>query len=74
MSERSAGYTINCGEGTKMNKLTDTCLRNVKPTGKVQKISDGCGLFIHVTATGSPSAGGMLWHMGYRFGGKKKLL
>jgi integrase len=57
-----------------MNKLTDTFLRNIKPTGKVQKISDGGGLFIHVTATGSPSAGGMLWHMGYRFGGKQKLL
>ncbi|MDR2123631.1 MAG: Arm DNA-binding domain-containing protein [Desulfovibrio sp.] len=57
-----------------MNKLTDTFLRNIKPTGKVQKISDGGGLFIHVTATGSPSAGGMLRHMGYRFGGKQKLL
>ncbi|MDR1686772.1 MAG: integrase arm-type DNA-binding domain-containing protein [Desulfovibrio sp.] len=57
-----------------MNKLTDTFLRSVKPTGKVQKHFDGGGLFIHVTATGSPSAGGMLWRMVYRFDGKQKLL
>jgi hypothetical protein len=57
-----------------MNKLTDTFLRSVKPTGKVQKHFDGGGLFIHVTATGSPSTGGMLRRMGYRFDGKQKLL
>jgi integrase len=57
-----------------VNKLTDTFLRGIKPTGKVQKYSDGGGLFIHVTAAGSPSAGGMLWRLGYRFDGKQKLL
>ncbi|MDR2820215.1 MAG: Arm DNA-binding domain-containing protein, partial [Desulfovibrio sp.] len=50
-------------------KLTDTFLRALKATGKVQKYSDGGGLYIYV----SP-AGGTLWRMGYRFEGKQKLL
>lgn len=50
-------------------KLTDTALRAIKPTGKVQKLSDGGGLYLHVTATGS-----RLWRMAYRFEGKQKLL
>ena len=37
--------------------------------GKVQKLSDGGGLYLHVTATGSK-----LWRMAYRFEGKQKLL
>ncbi|MDR1686246.1 MAG: tyrosine-type recombinase/integrase [Desulfovibrio sp.] len=57
-----------------MNKLTDTFLRGIKPTGKIQKHSDGGGLFIHVTASGSPSVGGVHWRMAYRFDGKQKLL
>ena len=50
-------------------KLTDTFLRNMKPTGKVQKHSDGAGLYIYVTPTG-----GKLWRMAYRFEGKQKTL
>lgn len=50
-------------------KLTDAKLRALKPTDKVQKISDGGGLYIHV----SP-AGGKLWRLGYRFAGKQKTL
>ena len=50
-------------------KLTDAKLRALKPTDKVQKISDGGGLYIHV----SP-AGGKLWRFGYRFAGKQKTL
>lgn len=50
-------------------KLTDTALRALKPTGKVQKLSDGGGLYLHVTPTGS-----RLWRMAYRFAGKQKLL
>lgn len=50
-------------------KLTDTKLRTLKPTGKVQKLSDGGGLYIHV----SP-AGGKLWRVFYRFEGKQKTL
>ena len=55
-------------EDTNM-KLTDTALRALKPTGKVQKLSDGGGLYLHVTPTGS-----RLWRMAYRFTGKQKLL
>ena len=50
-------------------KLTDAKLRSLKATGKVQKIADGGGLYIHVTAVGAK-----LWRMGYRFGGKQKTL
>jgi integrase len=50
-------------------KLTDTFLRSVKATGKVQKLSDGGGLFLYL----SP-AGGKLWRMTYSFDGKQKTL
>jgi integrase len=50
-------------------KLTDTFLRGLKAAKKVQKHSDGGGLYLHV----SP-AGGKLWRMGYRFEGKQKTL
>lgn len=50
-------------------KFTDTTLRALKPTDKVQKLSDGGGLYLHVTPTGS-----RLWRMAYRFAGKQKLL
>lgn len=50
-------------------KLTDTFLRSLKPTGKVQKHSDGGGLYIFVSSTG-----GKLWRMAYRFDGKQKTL
>ena len=50
-------------------KLTDTFLRGLKATDKVQKHSDGGGLYLHVSPTG-----GKLWRMGYRFEGKQKTL
>lgn len=50
-------------------KLTDTFLRGLKADGTVRKYSDGGGLYIHVSSTGS-----RLWRMGYRFGGKQKTL
>ena len=50
-------------------KLTDTFLRGLKTTGKVQKHSDGGGLYLHVSPVG-----GKLWRLGYRFQGKQKLL
>lgn len=50
-------------------KLTDTYLRALKANGKVQKYSDGGGLYLHVSPTG-----GKLWRMGYRFEGKQKTL
>ena len=49
--------------------LTDTTVRNLKATGKVQKIADGRGLYLHVTATGTK-----LWRMAYRVEGKQKTL
>jgi len=50
-------------------KLTDVFLRKLKPTGKVQKHSDGGGLFLHIAP-----AGGKLWRMAYRYDGKQKTL
>ncbi len=50
-------------------KLTDTFLRGLKATGKVQKFADGGGLYIHVSPTG-----GKLWRMAYSFDGKQKTL
>lgn len=50
-------------------KLTDTFIRSIKPGAKVQKLSDGEGLYLHVTP-----AGGKLWRLAYRFCGKQKTL
>ena len=50
-------------------KLSDAAVRNAKANGKVQKLSDGGGLYLHVTATGSK-----LLRLAYRFEGKQKLL
>lgn len=50
-------------------KLTDTFVKRKQGNGKVQKHSDGGGLYLHVTPQGSKS-----WRMGYRFMGKQKLL
>ena len=50
-------------------KLTDTILCGLKATDKVQKHSDGGGLYIHVAPTG-----GKLWRMNYRFNDRQKTL
>lgn len=49
--------------------LTDTFLRSLKPADKTKKYTDGGGLFIYVSTTGSK-----LWRMAYRFNMKSKLL
>lgn len=49
--------------------LNDTKIRNTKPTGKMQTLFDGGGLYLEVTAAGSK-----LWRMKYRFNGKPGLL
>lgn len=49
--------------------LTDTAIRQAKPTEKAYKLTDGGGLFLLVQPTGSK-----LWRMKYRFDGKEKLL
>ena len=49
--------------------ITDTLIRNTKPTAKPQKLFDGGGLFLLVTP-----AGGKWWRLKYRYGGREKLL
>jgi integrase len=49
--------------------LTDTAIRNAKPSEKPRKLSDGGGLFLLVQPAGSK-----LWRQAYRFDGKQKLL
>ena len=50
-------------------KLTDTAIRKAKPGLKLAKLTDGKGLFLLVTTTGSK-----LWRYQYRFQGKPKLI
>lgn len=49
--------------------LTDTTIRNTKPGEKPQKLFDGGGLFLLITA-----AGQRYWRLKYRIAGKEKLL
>ena len=49
--------------------LTDTAIRNAKPSEKPIKLSDGGGLYIEI----APS-GGKWWRLKYRFAGKEKRL
>ncbi|MER2538885.1 MAG: tyrosine-type recombinase/integrase, partial [Azonexus sp.] len=53
---------------SKQFKLTDTRIRNTKPSDKPQKLTDGGGLFMLVTPTGSK-----LWRYRYRIGGKENV-
>lgn len=50
-------------------KLTDTAIRNAKPAPKHYRLFDGGGLYLEITP-----AGGKLWRLKYRFGGKEKRL
>jgi len=52
-----------------MSQLTDTKVRNAKPSAKPYKLTDGGGLFLLVQPTG-----GKLWRYKYRFAGKEKKL
>ena len=49
--------------------LTDTAIRNVKPSEKYARLFDGGGLYLEVSPPG-----GKLWRLKYRFGGKEKRL
>ncbi|MDR1776210.1 MAG: tyrosine-type recombinase/integrase [Desulfovibrio sp.] len=49
--------------------LTDTTLRAVKPSEKLQKLFDGNGLFLAVSPSGTKS-----WRLKYYHAGKEKLL
>ncbi len=49
--------------------LTDTAIKKAQPTDKLQKLSDGGGLQLHIVPTG-----GKLWRWAYRFQGKQKTM
>jgi integrase len=49
--------------------LNDRRINNLKPSEKALKVSDGGGLYIHLTPQGAK-----LWRMAYRFNGLQKLL
>ncbi|SDD85340.1 tyrosine-type recombinase/integrase [Paraburkholderia lycopersici] len=48
--------------------LTDTAVRNAKPTAEPYKLTDGGGMYLHVHPNGS-----RYWRMAYRIAGKQKL-
>jgi hypothetical protein len=49
--------------------LTDTRVRNAKPTAKSYKLSDGGGMYLLVTPDGA-----RYWRLDYRFAGKRRTL
>ncbi|MGH8478349.1 MAG: Arm DNA-binding domain-containing protein [Gammaproteobacteria bacterium] len=49
--------------------LTDTAIRNAKPSAKPRKFFDGGGLCLLVAP-----AGGKWWRVNYRFGGRRKTI
>lgn len=49
--------------------LTDLTVRNAKPNSRLQKLSDGRGLQLHITTAGSK-----LWRWAYRYDSKQKLM
>lgn len=49
--------------------LTDAAIKKAKATDKLQKLSDGAGLQLHIAATGSK-----LWRMAYRYEAKQKTM
>lgn len=52
-----------------MGKLNDTALRRIKATGKVQKMTDGQGLYLYVSAKGCKT-----WRYDYAVVDKRKTL
>jgi integrase len=53
-----------------MGTLTDAKLRGFRANGRIQKISDGNGLYAYLGAKGR----GISWQMAYRFDGRQKTL
>jgi integrase len=49
--------------------LTDTRIRNAKPTAKPYKLSDGAGMYLLIAPEGS-----RYWRLDYRFAGKRRTL
>jgi integrase len=58
----------NCPTDTVM-PLTDTRIRNAKPTAKTYKLSDGGGMYLLIMPDGA-----RYWRLDYRFGGKRRTL
>lgn len=54
--------------GETVMPLTDTKVKNAKPSEKVIKITDGFGLYLLVHPNGSK-----YWQLGYRFEAKQKM-
>lgn len=52
-----------------INKLTEVKIKNIKPSGKIERYADGGGLYLEVSV-----AGGKHWRMKYRVDGKEKRL
>jgi integrase len=52
-----------------INKLTDVQVRRAKPRERSFRLTDGGGLHLYITETGSK-----LWRMRYEYAGKEKLL
>jgi integrase len=55
--------------GDTVMHLTDTRIRNAKPTSKSYKLSDGAGMYLIVTPENA-----RYWRMDYRFAGKRRTL
>ena len=52
-----------------MSKLTDTAIRNTKPTDKPQRLSDSHGLYLLIQPNGAK-----WWRLDYTFNGKRKTI
>jgi len=55
--------------GNTVMPLTDTRIRNAKPTSKPYKLSDGGGMYLLVKPDGA-----RYWRFDYRFAGKRRTL
>ncbi len=55
--------------GNTVMPLTDTRVRNSKPTAKTHKLSDGGGMYLLITPDGA-----RYWRLDYRFAGKRRTL
>ena len=62
-------YRLFSGLRDTVMQLTDTRIRNAKPTGKAYKPSDGGGMYLLVTPDGA-----RYWRLDYRFAGKRRTL
>jgi len=51
------------------NKLTEIKVKNIIPSGKIERFADGEGLYLETSV-----AGGKFWRMKYRVNGKEKRL